>query len=327
MGEKLQVAIVGLGLIGTSAGLALRRYQDRVTVIGHDRDPEIAGRAKKMGAVDRTEWNLPNTVRNADRVILALPLGEIRDTLEAIAGDLKTGCVIIDTADVKVPVLAWAKTLLPADAYFVGAHPIVVADRADLEGARADLFDHKLFCLTPDMSTNDGAVRLAADVAEALGAQPYFIDAEEHDGLIAAVEHLPALTAAALMTLMTDSSGWGDMRKLAGSQFFLSTQLAAASGKEAVEGLFANRTHVVGWLDRLIEELMSWREQLTEGDEKEAAGQMDAAVAAGQRWLAAQASGNWDDGKPAVELPTAGSSLRELMFGRLRFQPEKQKRK
>jgi prephenate dehydrogenase len=327
MGEKLQVAIVGLGLIGASAGLALRRYQDRVYVIGHDRNPEIAGRAKKMGAVDRTEWNLINTVRSADRVILALPLNEIRDTLEAIAGDLKPGCVIVDTADVKQPVMNWASTLLPQDAYFVGGHPIVLADQATLEGARADLFDRTMFCLTPNSRTNDTAVRLAADVAEALGARPYFLDAEEHDGLIAAVDHLPALTAAALMKLMTGSSSWADMRKLAGSQFFLSTQLAAPNGQDSVDGPLANRDHVVHWLDRLISELTAWREQLVRGDETEMTGQVDRGLAAGEKWLFAHARGNWDDEAPVADMPTAGSSMRELMFGRLRMQPDKAKRK
>jgi prephenate dehydrogenase len=327
MAEKLQVAIVGLGLVGASAGLALRRFQDRVYVIGHDRSPEVAGRAKKMGAVDRTEWNLINTVRAADRVILALPLSEIHDTLEAIAGELKTGCVIVDTADVKKPVMAWAKKLLPDDTYFVGGHPIVVADEATLDGARADLFDQKMFCLTPDLHTNDTAVRLAADVAEALGARPYFLDADEHDGLAAAVQHLPAVTSAALMSLLTTSSGWDDLRKVAGGQFFISTLLSAGSGQEAMDGPFANRELVAAWLDRLIDELITWRDQLLSGEEAAITEQVDRGLVAGRRWLAAQARGNWDDQAPAVDMPTAGSSMREMMFGRLGRAPEKPKRK
>ena len=327
MAEKLQVAIVGLGLIGASAGLALRRFQDRVYVIGHDRDPEVAGRAKKMGAVDRTEWNLINTVRTADRVILALPLSEMRATFEAIAGELKTGCVVMDTASVKQPVMNWANTLLPDDTYFVGGHPIVLADHAALEGARADLFDGKLFCLTPDMHTNDTAVRLASDVAEALGARPYFLDAVEHDGLIAAVEHLPAITAAALMSLVTDSSGWSDMRKLAGSQFFLSTQLAVPSGQEAVDGSFANRELVAQWLDRLMDELTEWRERLVAGDAEEAAKEVDRGLTSGRKWMWAHDHGSWDEEAPSADLPTAGSTMRGMLFGRLRMQPEKSKRK
>ena len=121
--------------------------------------------------MDRTEWNLISTVTNADRVILALPLDEIRDTLDAIKDDLRPGCVIIDTADVKAPVMEWAAELLPAEVHFVGGHPIVLSDRLDADGARPDLFENKLFCLTPDSRTDDAAVRLAADVVEAMGAK------------------------------------------------------------------------------------------------------------------------------------------------------------
>ena len=77
MPDKLQVSIIGLGLIGASAGLALRRHTDRVTVVGHDPNPTAAGTAKKAGAVDRTEWNLINAISGADRVLLALPLDQV----------------------------------------------------------------------------------------------------------------------------------------------------------------------------------------------------------------------------------------------------------
>ncbi len=126
MPDKLQVSIIGLGLIGASAGLALRRHADRVTVIGHDLDPSIAGAAKKAGAVDRTEWNLINAISRADRVLLALPLDQVCDTLKAIAQDLKPGCVIVDTADVKVPANAAAAAVLPKGVHFVGGHPILI---------------------------------------------------------------------------------------------------------------------------------------------------------------------------------------------------------
>ena len=126
MPDKLQVTIVGLGLIGRSAGLALRRYADKVTVVGHDPDPQAAAAAKKAGAVDRTDWNLIGAVSKADRILLVLPPDQVRDTLKAIAHEVQQGCVILDTADVKAPVMAWAAELLPAGVHFVGGHPIVL---------------------------------------------------------------------------------------------------------------------------------------------------------------------------------------------------------
>ncbi len=135
MANKLQISIIGLGLIGASAGLALRRHADKVTVVGHDRDTGVAGRAKSAGAVERTEWNLINAASQADRILLALPANEIRETLKVIAGDLRAGCLILDTADVKAPVLQWAAELLPAEVGFVGGHPIVLTESLDPAGA------------------------------------------------------------------------------------------------------------------------------------------------------------------------------------------------
>lgn len=328
MTDKLTIAIVGLGLVGTSAGLALRRYQDKLTVIGHDRDLGTAGQAKKLGAVDRTEWNLINTVTKADRVLLALPLAEIRDTLQVIAGDLKPGCVLVDTADVKGPVLAWAKELLPPTVHFVGGHPIVLSEQLGPAGAKADLFDGKLFCLTADASTEDGAVHLAADLVEALGGKPFFLDALEHDGMAAAVEHLPALMAAALMSAASHSAGWSDMRKIAGGQFYSSTLIAADSGKAAVSGLLANRDHLLRWIDTLTAELNEWRQRLAVGDETKLAEDLEQGLFVGRKWLADYNDGLWEQADTASPLPTSGGMFRDMLgFGRWRKPSEKEKRR
>jgi prephenate dehydrogenase len=324
MSEKLQVAIVGLGLIGTSAGLALHRFQEKVTVIGHDPDPGLASKAKRAGAVERAEWNLINSIANADRVILALPLNEIRQTLDAIKQDLRPGCVVIDTADVKAPVMQWAAEILPPEVHFVGGHPIVLSETLEADGARADLFEGKLFCLTPGTNTDATAVRLAADVAEAMGAKPYFLNAEEHDGLVAAVEHLPALMAGALLSLTSRSSGWKDMRKLAANQYFASTLLTAQTGQETVAGPLANREHVLYWLDAAIAELSSYRDQLASGATEELIELFDRGMAEGYSWLNASLSGNWDQATPEGEAPSVRSSMRDLFFGRIRM-PERGK--
>lgn len=326
MSDKLQITIVGLGVIGTSAGLALRRYQDKLTVVGHDRDPLRSAAAKKAGAVDRTDWNLIGAVSNADRVLLALPASEIRDTLKAIAQDLKPGCVVVDTADVKAPVMAWAAELLPASVHFVGGHPVLLADPQGDEAARADLFEGKQFCLTADRTTHDGAVHLAADLVEALGARPFFLDPVEHDGMAAAVEHLPLVLAGALMAAASHSVSWQDMRKLAGAQFFTGTQVMAGAGKEAAAGLIANRESLLRWIDVLMAELGAWRAQLQAGREEDLAAWLEEGLLAGRRWTSAYQRGVWDEAE-AAEMPTAGSSMRELFLGRMRMPGEKPKRK
>ena len=291
MPDKLQVSIIGLGLIGASAGLALRRHADRVTVVGHDPNPSVAGAAKKAGAVDRTEWNLINAISGADRVLLALPLDQVRDTLKAAAQDFKPGCVIVDTADVKVPANAAAAELLPKGVHFVGGHPILIPANMDPGKATADLFDSKLFCLTPDAGTDGAAVHLAADLVEALGAKPFFLDPVEHDGMAAAVSQLPQLLAAALMDVASRSPSWQDMRKLAGGQFYSSTLITEGNGRSVVAGLTANREHVMLWLDELTARLAEWRQALTDGKEDALAAAIDDGLVAGEKWMEANITG------------------------------------
>jgi prephenate dehydrogenase len=328
MADKLQITIVGLGLIGASAGLALRRYQEKVYVVGHDKNSSLAGKAKRLGAVDRTEWNLITAVANADRVLLALPINEVHDTLSAIAQDLKPGCVLIDTADVKAPVLSWAAELLPKEVHMVGGHPIVLSHQTEPDEATADLFQNKLFCLTPDARTDTTAVRLAADLAEALGAKSFFMDPTEHDGMIAAVEHLPQLLAGALMAVTGNSSGWRDMRKLAASQFYSSTLIMPENGQAAASACLANREHALHWLDALIAELDTWRQRLSGQDEQALAGPFDGGLELRADWLRAQITGNWGEEDIAQNIPTAGTMMRDLLgFGPRRTQPvEKPKR-
>jgi prephenate dehydrogenase len=325
MAEKLQITIVGLGLIGASAGMALRRYADKVAVVGHDKDSKLASKAKKTGAVERTEWNLLNAVSEADRVLLALPAEQIKGTLAAIAKDLKPGCVLVDTAEVKVPVLQWAAELLPKEVHLIGGHPIVMIENPSIDGASATLLENKLFCLTPDARSEAGAVRLAADLVEAIGAKPFFLDAAEHDSMIAAVEHLPTILAGTLLEAASTSSGWKDMRKVAASQFYSSTLIMAESGLEAASACVANREHLLYWVDRLIAGLRVWRQNLADGDSEAMAEAIDGGVAARNGWLSALSSGNWEE-IVSAELPTSRTMMRSMIgFGAPRTPSEKKK--
>jgi prephenate dehydrogenase len=326
MAEKLQITIVGLGLIGTSAGLALRRYADKASVVGHDKDSRLAAKAKKMGAVDRTEWNLINAVSEADRILLALPADQIRDTLAAIAKNLKEGCVLVDTAEIKAAVLQWAAELLPKEVHLIGGHPILMVENPDVDAASAGLFENKLFCLTPDSGSDASAVRLAADLAEAMGARPFFLDAAEHDGMIAAVEHLPAILAGALLGETGGSSGWLDMRKLAASQFYSSTLIMSESGAATADACLANREPILYWLDQLVAGLRVWRQNLAEGNGEALAKAIDGGLEARRAWLGARASGNWEE-DITPEMPTSGMLMRSLIgFGAPRTPAEKKKK-
>ena len=328
MADKLQITIVGLDIVGCSAGMALRRYQDKLVVTGHDASSSLASQAKSAGAVDRTDWNLISAVEHADRVLLALPLSQIRDTLEAIAPYLQEGCVLVDTANVKAPVLEWGAQLLRPGAHLVGGHPILLLENVEAEKANATLFENRFFCLTPGGTTDSGAVRLAADLVEALGAKPYFMDPTEHDGMMAAIEHTPALMAAALLSTTSHGASWKEMRRLAGSQFFSGSLVLPEDPASAMGAIAANREHVLSRLDQVIAELQTWRGRLAESADEELTSMLTEAVAARDGWIGAFVTGRWEDTGPAPELPTSGTFMRSLIgFGRMKSPNEKKPRR
>jgi prephenate dehydrogenase len=324
MPDKIQITIVGLDQAGASAGLAFRRHAERVTVVGHDRNPDLTNNARKIGAIERAEWNLPAAVSGADRVILAVPVDEIRPALDAMADSLKPGCVILDMAEVKAPVIAWARELLPANVHFIGGHPLLIAD-GGAENADADLFRDRLFALAPDAQAGEQGVQLATDLVNALGAHPFYIDAHEHDALAALTEQAPALLAAALTNVAARGESWRDARRLAASQFYSGTLTAAPTGGAAASAAVVNRQPLLHWLDALIAELAALRQRVDGGDEAGMAAEFDRALASRAEWLSAYASGQWDE-PIGGEIPTSGSMFRQMLgLGRLR-KPEPPKR-
>jgi prephenate dehydrogenase len=231
----------------------------------------------------------------------------------------------VDTAEIKAPVLRWAAELLPKEVHLIGGHPILMVENPSIEEASASLFENKLFCLTPDAGSEASAVRLAADLVEAMGAKPFFLDAAEHDSMIAAVELVPTLLAGAILEATSGSSGWLDMRKIAASQFYSGTLIMAESGPSAAEACVANRDSVLYWLDRLMVELRAWRQYLADGDNDALTKAFDRGLQERRSWLAALSSGNWEEIITA-ELPTSGTLMRSLIgFGTPRTPAEKKK--
>lgn len=312
------VTIVGTGVIGASMGLALKRTEDPPRVVAHDKDLAHAQAGVKKGAFDKAEWNLINACEKADLVVLAIPLNGIQATLKAIASELKQEVVVTDTASSKVPVLAWAKEMLPDHVHFVGGNPIVHPAGLGHEYASPDLFRRRLYCLTPAPSTSENAVQLLVSFVSLLGAEPYFLDAAEHDGLLTAVEHLPSVASLALLNTLYNQGSWREMRKLAGPVFDQASLGAAGEPEALKESLLAHSNNLVLWLDAFIEQLRRLRAMLAAGEGSEELDQMlQKTVAERQAWLKEYQQGSFTDPElisPKVE--TGGFMKRLLGMGR-----------
>jgi prephenate dehydrogenase len=260
-----RITIIGTGLIGASLGLALKKAKLGYEIIGHDKSTTAASKAKKLGAVDKTEWNLINAVEGAGLVILAIPVDAIKPTLEAIAPYLSEGVVVTDTASTKQMVLEWARTILPAGVNFVGGHPLVRADVTGADAASADLFSGATYCLIPGAGAQPDAVQLLVGLAGTVGAEPFFPDATEHDNFQAAVAHLPLLLATALMHLAAASPANREIRKMAGADFRRATALAGADAETSAQICAANRDGILRWLDAYTRELVRLRALVADG--------------------------------------------------------------
>ena len=316
----VQMTIVGLGQIGASVGLALGDHRELVRRIGHDRDFGIAKHAEKMGAVDKVMVNLPSAVREADLVLLALPLDQIRDTLGVIKEDLKAGVVVMDTGPVKEVVAAWAVELLPPERYYVGLTPVInpaYLHEVDtgLNAAHPDLFRKGMIGIVAPPRTPSEAIKLAADLTQLLGATPYFADLLEIDGLMAATHTLPQLMAAALINATVGQPGWREGRKVAGRSYAettLSITHPTESATLQAAALFG-RENVLRVLDGLIASLQSIRDDVHAQDVKALDECLARARHDREQWLKQRTAANWlEEDLPPTETPTASET-----FGRL----------
>lgn len=264
-----RLSIIGLGLIGGSLGLALKRAQPPgIEIVGFDKSWEAGNKAKKLGAVDRVAPDLPSAVEGAAMIIVATPILSIRKVMEEMAPHLREDCVVTDTGSTKAEVLAWAGELLPEHVNFVGGHPMAGKETSGIAEAEAELFVDCPYCIVPTVTAGERAINTVVGLVQSVRARPVFIDAQEHDSYTAAVSHLPIMVSASLFSLARGSEAWPEMAGLAGPGFRDLTRLASGDPEMAHDISLTNRDSIVHWLDRMIGELRRYRD-LIQGDQEE----------------------------------------------------------
>ncbi len=262
--EIRRVAILGLGLMGASLGLALRAT-GRI-VVGYDASPGVAERARERGAVDEAAATVAQAVASAQLVVLAAPVLAIRELLAAVGPHLLPAALVTDLGSTKAQVVAWAQELLGDPTRFLGGHPMTGRERSGVEAAESGLYQGCVWCLTPTTTTAPQTVdRLAALIGE-LGARPLLLDAKQHDAAVALVSHLPLVAARALVLTATDSLDWPLAATLAASGFRDTTRLASGDPRMARDICLTNAGPLLAGLDAYIETLRTLREQISSAD-------------------------------------------------------------
>ncbi|MBI2955098.1 MAG: prephenate dehydrogenase/arogenate dehydrogenase family protein [Chloroflexi bacterium] len=307
----MKITIIGLGLIGGSLGLAIRRSDIAEEVIGHNRSYSAARRAQQRGAIDRAEHNLPAAVEQADLVIVATPAGTVKSIFSQIAPYLPPHCVVSDVASTKKQVVDWAGELLP-EHNFVGGHPMAGKEKSGIEEADANLFTGCTYCITPSPKAAPEAIELVAALVTAIGAKPFFVDPSEHDSYVAAVSHVPFIASTGLFWTAGGSQSWRDMRKLAATGFRGTTRLASGDVVMHRDICHTNRENILHWLDAYITELTGMRELIAAGDDRlEEA--FRKAKEARDAWLEQGDDADADAG--SVVIPSTGEQIRQMLFG------------
>jgi len=261
-----RVAIVGLGLIGGSIGLALHKAKAAQQVVGYDLGKGISNQARKIGAIDEPYSTLADAVRGADLIILATPVGAMRSLLQDIATTATPGAVVTDVASTKAQIISWAEEFLPTSVAFVGGHPMTGKELSGVESADAALFQGRIYCLTPTAHTRPVAINKVSILIEALGARVRFLEPAEHDGQVAGISHLPFVASVALMKTVAEGPAWGDAAMLAAGGFRDMSRLAAGNPEMYRDICLTNSEALTRWLNEYITTLSELRDRIAVHD-------------------------------------------------------------
>ena len=268
-----RIAIIGMGLIGTSLGQAIRAADSKnapmgaVEVIGYDTNTTHLKEARGRLAIDKMAASIGDAVKDAHLVVVAVPAQLIPQLFTQIAPHLQIGVVVTDVTSTKAVVAQWATELLPATAHFVGGHPMAGRETSGPTSAKVDLFKGAMYCLCPTSQTPGEAIAVCEALAERVGAKAYFMDVVEHDAYVAGISHLPFVTAAMLVDITSSVSSWREMSALAAGGFRDSTRLASGDVTMHRDIVMTNRSALVRWLDAAIERLIEIRDAVQQGDE------------------------------------------------------------
>jgi prephenate dehydrogenase len=329
-----QIAIIGLGQIGASIGLALKKNKAPVSIIGFDKNIGVEKASVTLGVIDEAR-RLPGAVRDADIVLLCLPLAEIKETLKLIGPALKEKAVVMDTAPIKSGLFESVKKYIPYGRFYLGLLPALAPDffassESGLNAADAKLFQRTVMVVDAPPGTPLEVEQIAFDFIKLLGARPMHSDFTESDGWMTSVHLLPQLAAMAVLDATVDNQGWQDARKFAGRPFAgvtggLAYYDDAASLKEQA---LASRMSVIHALDVLMASLKGLRDDLEKNDDKSVAERLDYSFAARERWLDERGAAEWlKEGGDTLELPDASEQIRHMLFGSTAVDRAKQKKK
>jgi len=261
------LAVIGVGLIGGSFAMALRRAGAVSTIVGYDRDGSSLQRAAELGVIDTAAGSVSEAAKGAELIVVAVPVRAIGSVLHDVALSMEAGAVVTDVGSTKGEVLRTAAgELRERFPRFVPGHPIAGRETSGVEAATADLFRGVRVVLTPGKEAASDAVDLVRGAWEAAGARVAAMDAGDHDRIFAAVSHLPHLLSFALVSEIAARDNAAELLGFAAGGFRDFTRIAASSPEMWRDIALQNRAALLAELDRYGAQLAVFRELVDKGD-------------------------------------------------------------
>ncbi|MGB0571410.1 MAG: prephenate/arogenate dehydrogenase family protein [Alphaproteobacteria bacterium] len=199
-----RVAIIGIGLIGSSLAHAIRANRLAAHVACHDADADVRARAEALDIVDSMHADIGAAVDGADLIIVATPVGAVGAVAAAMAEHLKPGAIVTDVGSVKGSVIAAMTPHIPDGVHLVPGHPVAGTEHSGPESGFAELFQNRFSILTPPPNADAGAVDSLSRLWQGMGADVEVMDAEHHDRVLAITSHLPHLIAFTIVATAAD---------------------------------------------------------------------------------------------------------------------------
>lgn len=251
--KKINLAIIGVGLIGGSLGLCLKdKMGDNICITGLCRSQKSMDMAMKLGAVDYATADIEKVVKDADIVFLSPPVLQIVPMVEKILPYLKKGAILTDAGSTKQYIWQHLQKILPADVYYIAGHPMTGREKSGVTAAKKDLFVGKAYVIVEDTGAPQEAHEKLMSVLKYTEANFTTLDIAKHDRCASVISHVPHVTAAALVTLLNRSGD--DLEsciKLIGGGFKDTTRIASSNADMWADICMTNSTAIVNNLKML----------------------------------------------------------------------------
>ncbi|MHC4982819.1 MAG: prephenate dehydrogenase [Planctomycetota bacterium] len=260
-GEVKHVTIIGVGLLGGSAALAIRAHDPAVTIAGVGRRHSSIKEALRLGIVDTAHLDATEVVKATDLVILATPVGAFEKHLRAIGPVLRRGAVVTDVGSTKGRVVRMAERVLGKGGPFVGSHPMAGSEKKGVGFARGDLFMGATCIVTPTSHTPKRVTRRVEKLWQSLGMRTVRMNPTAHDKAMAQVSHLPHMLASLLMMLPAKSG-----LEVSATGFRDATRVAGGDPEMWRDILITNKRAILSAIEEFDEHLCHLRDLLETGD-------------------------------------------------------------